>query len=78
MNDQIDRLFQQISLAPDTIWVLIADHGEAFEDNAAKVLMDCSCMEETMAILDYQPILLFQRPRYRYTQFGRRCSEHRS
>ena len=51
MNDQIDRLYQQISkLAPDTIWVLIADHGEAFEGQHGESSHGLFLYEETMAI----------------------------
>lgn len=51
MNDQIDRLYQQVSTtAPDTIWVLIADHGEAFEGQHGESSHGLFLYEETMAI----------------------------
>lgn len=51
MNDQIDRLYQHVSnIAPDTIWVLIADHGEAFEGQHGESSHGLFLYEETMAI----------------------------
>ena len=51
MDDQIDRLYQQISTdAPNTIWVLIADHGEAFEGQHGETSHGLFLYDETMRI----------------------------
>ncbi len=51
MDDQIDRLHQQISAdAPNTIWVLIADHGEAFEGQHGESSHGLFLYDETMRI----------------------------
>jgi arylsulfatase A-like enzyme/tetratricopeptide (TPR) repeat protein len=51
MDDQIDRLYQQISVdAPNTIWVLIADHGEAFEGQHGESSHGLFLYDETMRI----------------------------
>ena len=51
MDDQIDRLYQQISRdAPNTIWVLIADHGEAFEGQHGETSHGLFLYDETMRI----------------------------
>ena len=51
MDDQIDRLYQQISAdAPNTIWVLIADHGEAFEGQHGETSHGLFLYDETMRI----------------------------
>ena len=51
MDDQIDRLYQKISTdAPNTIWILIADHGEAFEGQHAETSHGLFLYDETMRI----------------------------
>ena len=51
MDDQIDRLYKQISTdAPNTIWVLIADHGEAFEGQHGETSHGLFLYDETMRI----------------------------
>ena len=51
MNDQIDRLYQHLSMdSPNTIWVLIADHGEAFEGQHGEKSHGLFLYEETMTI----------------------------
>jgi len=51
MDDQIDRLYQQISVdAPNTVWVLIADHGEAFEGQHGESSHGLFLYDETMRI----------------------------
>jgi len=51
MDDQIDRLYRQVSKdAPNTIWVLIADHGEAFEGQHGEAAHGLFLYDETMRI----------------------------
>ena len=51
MDDQIDRLYQQISSdAPNTVWILIADHGEAFEGQHGETSHGLFLYDETMRI----------------------------
>ena len=51
MDDQIDRLYQQITAdAPNTIWILIADHGEAFEGQHGETSHGLFLYDETMRI----------------------------
>ena len=51
MDDQIDRLYQEITTnAPNTIWVLIADHGEAFEGQHGETSHGLFLYDETMRV----------------------------
>ena len=51
MDDQIDRLYQQITADdPETIWILIADHGEAFEGQHGETSHGLFLYDETMRI----------------------------